>query len=187
MICPIQRSLLDIIRLPNVPSKGFDAMTGSINKLDIIGKDGLTMKKAWEAGPVQYLGLLVNGFPNMFIVTGPGSPSVLTNMIVSIEQQSEWITDAIVKMRNEGVKAIEASEESQREWVKFVNSIAEGTLFYSCSSWYLGANIPGEIWFALILAFDLALTLVSNTIGKPRIFMPMVGLPVLVATIRFHC
>jgi cation diffusion facilitator CzcD-associated flavoprotein CzcO len=134
---------------------GFDAMTGALDRIDIRGRDGLPLKKKWEAGPLTYLGLQVNGFPNLFTITGPGSPSVLTNMIVSIEQHVEWIRDVIEKLDADGQTHIEASAQAEADWVDYVNAVAEFTLFHGCSSWYLGANVP----------------------GKPRVFMPLPGFP----------
>ena len=141
-----------------VYATGFDAMTGSILKVDIRGRNGLPLSEAWEAGPLTYLGLCVAGFPNMFMVSGPGSPSVLTNMIMSIEQHVEWITECITNLVHNGQYAIEATEESQQNWVAFVNAVADLTLYPSCNSWYLGANVP----------------------GKPRVFMPLIGFPTYV-------
>jgi cyclohexanone monooxygenase len=134
---------------------GFDAMTGALNRIDITGRDGLLLRDAWEAGPRTYLGLGVAGFPNLFIVTGPGSPSVLTNMLVSIQHHVEWITDCIGRLRDQGVRRIEATPDAQDQWVDYVNTVADFTLFPSCNSWYLGANVP----------------------GKPRVFMPLLGFP----------
>lgn len=134
---------------------GFDAMTGSILRIDIRGRDGLRIGDAWEAGPVTYLGLSVPGFPNLFTISGPGSPSVLTNMIVSIEQHVGWIGDCIEFLQANDHRTIEASEESADQWVDHVNGVAEMTLFTGCNSWYLGANIP----------------------GKKRVFMPLLGYP----------
>jgi cation diffusion facilitator CzcD-associated flavoprotein CzcO len=131
---------------------GFDAMTGSLLKIDITGRDGLTLREAWSEGPRTYLGLGTPGFPNLFTVTGPGSPSVLTNMVVSIEHHVEWIGDCIDHLRSTG-QAIEAESDAAANWVTYVNSVADLTLFPTCSSWYLGANIP----------------------GKPRVFMPLPG------------
>src|ERR671922_1685110 len=132
---------------------GFDAMTGTLLRIDIRGRDDRTLKDAWAEGPKTYLGLSVPDFPNMFIITGPGSPSVLTNMVTSIEQHVEWITDCINKMRDEGRRTIEAKPEDAEQWVAYVNQIAGFTLYTNCNSWYLGANIP----------------------GKPRVFMPLFG------------
>lgn len=133
---------------------GFDAMTGALSKIRITGRDGLTLTEAWREGPKTYLGLGVAGFPNLFLVTGPGSPSVLTNMVTSIEHHVEWITDCLVHLRTEGVDRIEAASEAAEQWVEYVNAVAGFTLFPTCNSWYLGANIP----------------------GKPRVFMPLPGL-----------
>ncbi len=134
---------------------GFDAMTGSILRVDITGRDGMTIQEKWAAGPRTYLGLTVPDFPNMFTVSGPGSPSVLTNMIISIEQHVEWISDCISWLDEHEYSTIEAKSEAERAWVDHVNAKAERTLFPSCNSWYLGANVP----------------------GKTRVFMPLLGFP----------
>ncbi len=138
-----------------VLATGFDAMTGSIRRIDIRGVDGVTIDEKWEAGPVNYLGLSVVGFPNMFTVSGPGSPSVLTNMLVSIQQHVEWISECLDHMTTNGLERIEAEPAAETEWVGHVNAIADQTLYPTCNSWYLGANIP----------------------GKPRVFMPLIGFP----------
>ncbi len=134
---------------------GFDAMTGSLSKIDIRGRNNTSLNDAWDAGPVTYLGLSCAGFPNMFMISGPGSPSVLTNMIMSIEQHVEFITNCIVDMDSKGRKTIETTTHSQSQWVHYVNEVAARTLYPSCNSWYLGANVP----------------------GKPRVFMPLIGFP----------
>lgn len=136
-----------------VMATGFDAITGPLLRLGIQGRDGLSLNEAWEEGGKSYLGLAVAGFPNMFTVTGPGSPSVLTNMIVAIEQHVEWISDLLQTMEEDGVDRIEASADAQAEWVLNVNDIAHQTLYPETGSWYMGANIP----------------------GKPRVFMPYAG------------
>jgi cyclohexanone monooxygenase len=141
-----------------VYATGFDAMTGSLLKIDIRGRNGVSLADAWHAGPVTYLGVNTAGFPNMFMVSGPGSPSVLTNMIMSIEQHVEWITDCIDHMSKNKLSVIETTEQSQAGWVAFVNAVADMTLYPSCNSWYLGANVP----------------------GKPRVFMPLIGFPTYV-------
>jgi cation diffusion facilitator CzcD-associated flavoprotein CzcO len=141
---------LDII----VFATGFDAMTGPLLRMDIRGRDGLRLAEAWHAGPRNYLGLQVAGFPNLFTITGPGSPSVLCNMPVAIEQHVDWITDCIVYMRSHGLERIEPKSEAMDAWVDQVNACASATLLpLAKSSWYLGANIP----------------------GKPRVFMPYSG------------
>ena len=134
---------------------GFDAMTGSILKVDIRGREGLALKDAWSAGPRTYLGLNVAGFPNLFTISGPGSPSVLTNMIISIEQHVDWISGCIRWMREHGKRTIEATVSAQDQWVDHVNAVAGMTLYPTCNSWYLGANVP----------------------GKTRVFMPLLGFP----------
>jgi cyclohexanone monooxygenase len=136
-----------------VLATGFDAMTGSVAKIDIRGRNGLTLNQKWAEGPKTYLGLMSAGFPNLFIVTGPGSPSVLSNMIVSIEQHVDWITDCIGYMRERGFEAMEASRDAEDKWVAHVNEVAHTTLYPQANSWYMGANIP----------------------GKPQIFMPYIG------------
>ena len=138
-----------------VMATGFDAMTGALMKIDICGLNGLRLKEKWSSGPHNYLGLSINGFPNLFTITGPGSPSVLTNMMVAIEQHVEWISDCLQYMRQQGYDRIQASAEAEAEWVQHVNRVADETLYTNCNSWYLGANIP----------------------GKPRVFMPLVGFP----------
>ena len=138
-----------------VYATGFDAMTGSLLKIDIRGRNNQPLAEAWEAGPVTYLGLSTAGFPNMFMVSGPGSPSVLTNMIMSIEQHVEWISDCISHIVASGKTTIETTETEQTQWVAFVNAVADMTLYPSCNSWYLGANVQ----------------------GKPRVFMPLLGFP----------
>ena len=141
---------LDII----VFATGFDGMTGSLLRMNVRGRDGLSLAEAWAAGPRNYLGLQIAGFPNLFTVTGPGSPSVLCNMPVAIEQHVEWITDCIAHMRKSGLKRIEPSDEAVDSWVAQVSAAADATLLPQAkSSWYLGANVP----------------------GKPRGFMPYAG------------
>jgi cation diffusion facilitator CzcD-associated flavoprotein CzcO len=132
---------------------GFDAMTGALSRIDITGVGGTTLARAWSEGPRTYLGLGIPGLPNLFLVTGPGSPSVLTNMVTSIEQHVEWITDCLSALRDQGFDRIEADADAAEAWVTHVNAVAGVTLFPSCNSWYLGANIP----------------------GKPRVFMPLPG------------
>ncbi len=132
---------------------GFDAMTGALLRVDIRGRGGLALRDAWAAGPHTYLGLGVHGFPNLFLITGPGSPSVLTNMLESIQQHVEWIADCLTHLRDHGHATIEAEHAAQESWVEYVNVVAGFTLFPTCNSWYLGANVP----------------------GKPRVFMPLPG------------
>jgi cyclohexanone monooxygenase len=136
-----------------VLATGFDAMTGSVAKIDISGRGGRTLNQKWAEGPKTYLGLMSAGFPNLFIITGPGSPSVLSNMMVSIEQHVDWITEAIAFMRDRGLEAIEADKQAEDQWVAHVNEVAHTTLYPRANSWYMGANIP----------------------GKPQIFMPYIG------------
>jgi cyclohexanone monooxygenase len=137
---------------------GFDAMTGTLLRIDVRGVGGVTLQEAWSAGPRTYLGLNVHGFPNFFTISGPGSPSVLTNMMVSIEQHVRWIADCIAYLDAHGKRQIEATEQAQTEWVDFVNAVAGMTLLNNCNSWYLGANVP----------------------GKTRVFMPLPGFPTYV-------
>jgi cyclohexanone monooxygenase len=136
-----------------VLATGFDAMTGSVAKIDIRGRSGLTLNQKWAEGPKTYLGLMSAGFPNLFIITGPGSPSVLSNMIVSIEQHVDWIADCLAYMRDSGLATMEARRDAEDKWVAHVNEVAHTTLYPQANSWYMGANIP----------------------GKPQIFMPYIG------------
>ncbi len=123
---------------------GFDAMTGPLKALNLKGRGGRTLDQEWADGPHTYLGVAVAGFPNLFTITGPQSPSVLSNMPVSIEQHVEWITDCIATMRDTGKTAIEATPQAQDEWVAHVNETISGTLMTSANSWYMGANIAGK-------------------------------------------
>ncbi|WP_227935371.1 flavin-containing monooxygenase [Alkalihalobacillus deserti] len=125
---------------------GYDAMTGALFKMDIRGKDGVTLKEKWEEGEQTrtYLGIATAGFPNMFMITGPESPSVLSNMPVSIEQHVEWIADCIDYLRENGVETIDAKVESEEDWSKHCREVAEATLFTKTDSWYMGANVPGK-------------------------------------------
>jgi cyclohexanone monooxygenase len=123
---------------------GFDAVTGALNAINIVGRSGQTLRDAWSDGPATYLGLAVSGFPNMFLVTGPGSPGVLSNMVVSIEQHIDWIADAIDHLNSRNLTNIEATTDAQDAWVAHVNELAEETLYPQASSWYLGSNITGK-------------------------------------------
>lgn len=136
-----------------VYATGYDAITGSYLRIDIRGRNGVELKEHWDAGPRTYLGLMVAGFPNMFMVTGPGSPSVLTNMLPSIEISVEWITDAISDMQAKNKHVCEAMPEAEAEWIATVNDLAAASLRSTVKSWYIGANIP----------------------GKPSVFMPYLG------------
>ncbi|MEO2168440.1 MAG: cyclohexanone monooxygenase, partial [bacterium] len=142
-----------------VLATGFDAMTGAILGMDIHGRAGSALAEKWAEGPRTYLGLQMAGFPNLFTITGPGSPSVLTNMLPSIEQHVNFIADTIQHMKERAVSTIEATPEAEDAWVEQVNMIANVTVLAGCNSWYLGANIP----------------------GKPRVFMPYLGFPEYVA------
>lgn len=136
--------MVDLYVLISRLSSNSDAMTGAVTKIDIVGRDGVTLTESWQDGPKNFLGLFVKGYPNMFQVNGPGSPSVLTNMINGIEQHAEWISDCIIKLDKMGVKAIDAKEDEQEKWVEEVNHWGTTTIFAGCNSWYLGANIPGK-------------------------------------------
>jgi cyclohexanone monooxygenase len=121
---------------------GFDAMTGSLLAMDIRGKGGRSLREKWAEGPRTYLGLGTAGFPNLFLITGPGSPSVLSNMVPSIEQHVDWIADCIAYLRSRGLRRVEATGAAEEAWVAHVNEVADATLFPTCNSWYLGANVP---------------------------------------------
>lgn len=136
-----------------VLATGFDAMTGSVQKLNVVGRDGRTLNEAWADGPATYLGLGVPGFPNLFNIAGPGAPSVLANMVLHSELHVNWVADAVSYLDAQGAQAIEARAEAAAEWVAECSRRAAGTLMPQANSWYLGANIP----------------------GKPRVFMPFVG------------
>ena len=123
---------------------GFDAMTGALTAIDIRGRDGVSLAATWAGGPRTYLGLAVAGFPNLFTVTGPLSPSVLSNMVVSIEQHVDWITDCVLHLRAAGHTAIEATAAAQDGWVQHVAEVGAHTLFPTAESWYMGSNVPGK-------------------------------------------
>jgi cyclohexanone monooxygenase len=132
---------------------GFDAMTGALSQIEIRGRAGATLAAKWSAGPLTYLGIMAAGFPNLFIVAGPGSPSVLSNMVLSIEQHVDWIADCLAYLRQRQFASIDATKEAEDAWVAHVNEVANTTLFPQANSWYTGANVP----------------------GKPRVFMPYIG------------
>ena len=136
-----------------VIATGFDAMTGALLNIDIRGRQGRPLSDKWQAGPRIYLGLSMAEYPNLFTITGPGSPSVLSNMLVSIEQHVDWITDCIEHMHEQSYSVLEAELEAENAWVDHVNEVANATLYPQGGSWYLGANVA----------------------GKPRIFMPYAG------------
>ena len=136
-----------------VLATGFDAMTGTLLAIDIRGRGGATLREKWAAGPRTYLGVAMAGFPNLFTITGPGSPSVISNMIVSIEQHVDWIADCLAYLRANTLACVEATQEAEDAWVAHVNEVGNMTLYPRANSWYVGANVP----------------------GKPRIFMPYVG------------
>ena len=128
-------------------------MTGAIVGVDITGRDDVTLRDKWDHGPTTYLGLMTKGFPNLFMITGPGSPSVLSNMMVSIEQHVDWITDTLVHLRDGGFDSIEPTELAETRWVQHSNEFADLTLMPTANSWYMGVNVP----------------------GKPQVFLPYPG------------
>jgi cyclohexanone monooxygenase len=132
---------------------GFDALTGGFLRMGITGRDGLKLERKWESGPRTYLGVAMHQFPNLFMITGPGSPSVLSNMTTSIEQHTEWIRDVLIHLRDADLDTVEANLDAEEEWVAHVRELADATLFIRADSWFVGANIP----------------------GKPRVFMPYLG------------
>jgi cation diffusion facilitator CzcD-associated flavoprotein CzcO len=136
-----------------VLATGFDAMTGTLMRLDLRGRNGLRIQDKWRAGPLNYLGLTIAGFPNLFNIAGPGSTSAFTNVIVAIEQHVDWIADCITHLDAHGLATIEADEQAEAGWIDHVDAAARRTVLLTCNSWYLGANIP----------------------GKPRMFMPLAG------------
>ena len=145
-----------------VYATGFDAMTGPLLRVDIRGRGGVKLQDAWVDGPRSYLGIAIHGFPNLFTITGPSSPSVLSNMLVSIEQHVDWVSDCIQWMRQEGKTTIEPSDSAEREWAEHTEQMANMTLYPKANSWYMGSNVP----------------------GKPRMFLAYVG---GVGTYRLIC
>ena len=140
---------LDVV----IMATGFDAMTGALLHIDIKGKNNCTLKEKWKNGPKTYLGISSQNFPNMFMVSGPGSPSVLTNMIVSIEQHVDWIFECINYLDKNNINSIEPSKKAENAWAIHNQDVAKDHVRASCNSWYIGANIE----------------------GKTKIFMPYVG------------
>ncbi len=134
---------------------GFDAITGALTRMDIRGRKGQPLREKWADGAKAYLGLLTEGFPNLFMITGPGSPSVLSNMIPAIEQHVEWIANAIGHLRSHQLNTIEATTQAENSWARLVTLLAHKTLFRTCGSYYNGENVP----------------------GKPKVFMPFLGYP----------
>ena len=132
---------------------GYDAVTGALDRIDIRGKEGRSLKTKWAEGARTYLGIMTAGFPNLFLITGPGSPSVLTNVIMAIEQHVEWIAGCLRHMQDSGRTVAEADAAAENDWVAHVGEVAGRTLFADAQSWYTGANIP----------------------GKPRVFLPYIG------------
>lgn len=132
---------------------GFDAMTGALRRANIRGLGGVLLQDKWGAGPRTYLGMFTAGFPNLFMMTGPGSPSVLANMITGVEHHAEFIVELLQWMQGRGLRTVEPELASEDGWVELVNLRANATLFPRCNSWYLGANVP----------------------GKPRVFMPYIS------------
>jgi cation diffusion facilitator CzcD-associated flavoprotein CzcO len=151
-----QEHTLDAIVL----ATGFDAMTGTLLRLDLRGRGGQRIQDHWQAGPLNYLGLCLSGFPNLFTLTGPGATAAFTNVMVAIEHQVQWIADTVTDLDARGLRTLEATPEAETAWVAHVNTVAARTIYLGCNSWYLGANIP----------------------GKPRIFMPLFGFPAYVDT-----
>ena len=158
---PIERFSADAIHVDGtaypvdsvVCATGFAAMTGSFERIDITGRDGMRLVEKWRAGPRTYLGLMSVGFPNLFMITGPGSPSVLASMIQAIEQHVDWIADCIAHLHERGARSIEPQIGFEDDWVAHVNEVSQVSLRSTCSSWYVGANVP----------------------GRPRVFMPYIG------------
>jgi cation diffusion facilitator CzcD-associated flavoprotein CzcO len=136
-----------------VYATGFDAMTGAVSRIDLRGRNGLLLREAWAAGPRTLLGLAVAGFPNVFLFSGPGSPSVLTNMVLASEQQVNWVLDALGYARAHNLAALEAEESAQDAWDEHCSSLADNSMMFEADSWYVGANIP----------------------GKPRVLLPYLG------------
>jgi cyclohexanone monooxygenase len=132
---------------------GFDALTGPLLRPEIVGRDGVSLREKWAAGPMTYLGLGSAGFPNLFVIAGPGSPSLLTNVLLSSELHVDWIAALLSHLREHGLEEVEVAPEAEREWVEHVNARALETLYPRASSYYMGDNVP----------------------GKPHVFMPYSG------------
>ncbi|HTX63449.1 MAG TPA: cyclohexanone monooxygenase, partial [Acidimicrobiales bacterium] len=132
---------------------GYDAVTGAVLAVDVRGRDGVELRDRWVGGPRAYLGVAVAGFPNLFFITGPGSPSIVSNVVLSIEQHVDWIGACVEDLRSHDHQSIEATEEAETEWMHHVEALASKTLFPTADSFYVGANIP----------------------GKPRVFMAYLG------------
>ena len=141
---------------------GFDAMTGPLNRLDVRGRDGRLLREKWAEGPRTYLGLMSHGYPNFFTITGPQSPSVLSNMPVSIEQHVDFVADAVGHAHERGDTVVECTEEAEQAWTDHVREVGDYTLYPQANSWYMGSNVP----------------------GKPRVFMAYIG---GVGAYRQHC
>ena len=129
------------------------SLSGALVAVDIEGRDGLTLKQKWEAGTRTYLGIMVNGFPNFYTITGPQSPSVFSNMMISIEQHVDWIADLLVHMRDNGKAVVDATKEAEDFWCAHNEEAGSYTLYPQANSWYMGSNVP----------------------GKPRVLMPYIG------------
>ena len=161
MTDPIERVVADGLKTRDrlyaldalVLAVGFDAMTGALLKIDISGRDGRSLRDKWASGPASYLGVAIEGFPNLFTITGPGSPSVLSNVVAAIEQHVEWISDLLETMLASQADLVEATSEAETHWVRQTFDLAKDTLLMKANSWYLGANVS----------------------GKPRVFMPYAG------------
>ncbi|MBP2369838.1 flavin-containing monooxygenase [Pseudonocardia parietis] len=136
-----------------VLATGFDAMTGSFVRIDVRGRGGVTLREKWADGARTYLGLQTAGFPNLFTLTGPGSPAVLCNMFLALEQHVDWVADLLVEMRERGARTVEPTVDAEQDWSEQVARAAERTLYPQADSWYVGANVP----------------------GKPRVFLPYAG------------
>jgi cyclohexanone monooxygenase len=132
---------------------GFDAMTGAMKEIDIHTDAGMSVREKWEPGPRTYLGITIAGFPNLFMITGPQSPGVKSQMILACEQHVDWIADCTQYLLDHGFSRIEAQEDAEDAWIRHNNEVADRTLYPLANSWYVGANIP----------------------GKPHVFMPYVG------------
>jgi cyclohexanone monooxygenase len=158
---PIERFTPDGLKVDGIAHQfdavvcatGFAAMTGSFDKITITGRQGRTLAEKWRAGPRAYLGIASEGFPNLFMITGPGSPSVLASMIQAIEQHVDWLADCLGHMRDVGATTVEPKLADEDAWVAHVNDVSTVSLRSTCSSWYVGGNIP----------------------GRPRVFMPYIG------------
>ncbi|MBX7434040.1 alpha/beta hydrolase fold domain-containing protein [Mycobacterium sp. Y57] len=156
---------------------GFDAMTGALTAVDVVGSDGLTLKDKWLAGPSTYLGLTTTGFPNLFLITGPNSPSVLSNMAVSIEQHVDFVTGILTHLRTHGFDRIEPTDQAEAGWMQHCADASSITLFPQANSWYMGANVPGKprVFMAYTAGVDFYRAVCDEVVARDYLGFRLAG------------